>query len=62
MLTAATSAAAAVYAYETKLCRYNWHSAGSLVWPFPVLKYKYIFSNGIYGSHFIKQHPETVMV
>jgi len=23
--------------------RYNWHSAGSLVWPFPVLKYKYIF-------------------
>ena len=27
----------------TKLCRYNWHSAGSLSWPFPVLKYKYIF-------------------
>jgi len=23
--------------------QYNWHSAGSLVWPFPVLKYKYIF-------------------
>jgi len=21
----------------------NWHSAGSLGWPFPVLKYKYIF-------------------
>jgi len=20
---------------------YNWHSAGSLGWPFPVLKYKY---------------------
>jgi len=21
----------------------NWHSAGSLGWPFPVLKYEYIF-------------------
>jgi len=27
----------------TKVCRYNWHSAGSLGWPFPMLKYKYIF-------------------
>jgi len=27
----------------TKVCRYNWHSAGSLGWPFPTLKYKYIF-------------------
>jgi len=27
----------------TKLCRYNWHSAGSVCWPFPILKYKYIF-------------------
>ena len=26
----------------TKVCRYNWHSAGFLVWPFPMLKYKYI--------------------
>jgi len=26
-----------------KVCRYNWHSAGSLGWPFPTLKYKYIF-------------------
>jgi len=25
------------------VCRYNWHSAGSLDWPFPMLKYKYIF-------------------
>jgi len=23
--------------------RYNWHSAGSLGWPLPVLKYQYIF-------------------
>ena len=45
----------------TKVCRYNWHSAGSLGWPFPVLKYKYIFSNKIYGRNFIKQHSETVM-
>jgi len=29
--------------WGTKVCRYNWHSAGSLDWPFPVLKYKYIF-------------------
>ena len=27
----------------TKVCRYNWHSAGSLGWQFAVLKYKYIF-------------------
>jgi len=25
------------------LCRYNWHSAGSLGWPLAVLKYKYMF-------------------
>ena len=25
------------------MCRYNWHSAGSPCWPFPMLKYKYIF-------------------
>ena len=25
------------------MCRYNLHSAGSLGWPFPVLKYEYIF-------------------
>ena len=36
--------------YGTKVCRYNWHSAGSLGWPFPTLKYKYIFPNKIYGS------------
>ena len=41
----------------TKVCRYNWHSAGSLGWPFPVH-----FSTKIYGSNFIKQHPETVTV
>jgi len=31
-------------------------------WPFPMLKYKYIFSAKIHGSNFIKQHSETVMV
>jgi len=40
----------------------HWHSAGSLCWPFPMLKYKYIFADKIYGSNFIKQHSETVMV
>jgi len=29
---------------RAKVCRYNWHSAGSIGWPFPVLKYKYIFA------------------
>jgi len=24
------------------MCRYNWHNAGSLSWPFPMLKYEYI--------------------
>ena len=31
------------YVQGTKVCRYNWHSAGTLGWPFPMLKYKYIF-------------------
>jgi len=35
----------------TKVCRYSWHSARSLGWPFPVLKYKYFFSNKIYGNN-----------
>jgi len=26
-----------------EVCRYNWRSAGSLGWPFPMLQYKYIF-------------------
>jgi len=26
--------------WETKVCRYNWHSTGSRGWPFPMLKYK----------------------
>jgi len=25
------------------MCRHNLHSAGSLGWPFPMLKYQYIF-------------------
>ena len=45
-----------------KVCRYSWHSARSLRWSFPMLKYRYIFLNKIYGNNFIKQHSETVMV
>jgi len=38
----------------TKVCRYSWHSAGSLVWPFTMLKYKYIYQ--------IKYRPtETIL-
>ena len=29
-----------------------------IVWPFPVLKYKY----SLYGSNFVEPHSETVMV
>ena len=43
------------YVHETKVCRYKWHSAGSLGWPFPMLEYEYIFSNKIHGSNFIKR-------
>jgi len=36
---------------------------GSLGWPFPMYKYKYIFQiRKIYGSYFMKQHSETVTV
>ena len=31
-----------------------------MTWPFPMLKYKYILLNKIYGSSCIKQHSETV--
>jgi len=27
----------------TKVRRYNWHSAGSLGWPFPVLKFSLVY-------------------
>ena len=36
--------------WGTKVCRCNWHSAGSPGWPFPMLKYY----NKIHGSNFIK--------
>ena len=36
--------------------------ADSLGWPFPVLNYKYIFSNKIYRSNFVEQQSETVVV
>ena len=34
---------AVAVSYGTNVCRYNWHSAGSLGWPFPALKYQYNF-------------------
>ena len=48
----------------TIVCRYNWHSAGSRGWSFPNsnAKIKIYFSNKKYGSNFIKQHSQTVMV
>jgi len=50
---------------RTTVCRYDWHSAGSLGWPYPMLRYNF-FSNKIHVSNcvrnFIKQHSETVMV
>ena len=50
--------------WGTKVRRYNWHSAGSLGWPFLNAKIIYIYSANIgpYGSNFNKQHSETVMV
>jgi len=35
--------------WGTKVCRYSWHSAGYLGWPFPVLKYKHIFQKKYTG-------------
>jgi len=45
--------------YGTKVCRYNWHSAGSLDRPFPMPKYKYIFQIKYMEAIFVKQHWET---
>jgi len=36
--------------------------AGSLGWPFPALKYKYVFRIKYTEAIFVKQHSETVMV
>ena len=45
----------------TIVCRYNRHSAGSLYWPFPMLKVFIYLSNKIYGSNFITQRSESVV-
>jgi len=47
---------------RSKVCRYNWHCAGSLCWLSPMLNINIYFSNKIYGCNFIKQRSETVMV
>jgi len=47
LLTAVRTAFRVSKKFVPKVCRYNWHSAGSLGWPFPVLKYKCHFSNEI---------------
>jgi len=41
---------------------YNWHSAGFLGWPFPMLQYKCIFREKIYGSSLIKRHSQTAII
>jgi len=46
----------------TKVCQYNWHSAGSVGRPFPMLKYKCIFQIKYTETILSKQHSETVMV
>jgi len=38
-----TRKSAGVPTQGTKVCRYNWHSAGTLGWPFPTLKYQHMF-------------------
>jgi len=40
-------------AQGTKVRRYNWHSAGSLGWPFPMLKYQFFkikYTEGILSN------------
>jgi len=51
-----------VWQHGTKLCRYNWHSAGSLGWPFPMVKYKCIFRIKCTQAILSTQHSETVTV
>jgi len=46
-------------AQGTKVCRYNWHSAGFLGWPFQMLKYKIYFFNKINGSTFYQTALEN---
>jgi len=46
-----------------KVCRYNWHSAGSLHGlAISNAKTQIYFSSKMDGSNFIKQHSETVTV
>jgi len=42
------------------VCRYNLHSAGSLGWPFPMLKYKYIFSDKKYTEAILSNSSRTM--
>jgi len=58
--THGTSQSSVTHRYGTKVCRYNWHSAGSLGWLLSITNAK-IFSYKIHGSNVNKQHSETVV-
>ena len=49
-------------AYRERVCRYNWHTAGSLRWPFPMLEYECVFRIKYTEAILSKQRSETVMV
>ena len=46
---------------NAKVCRYNWHSAGSLGWPFPMPKYKYIFQIQYTWRHRVYGHDTNAV-
>jgi len=50
------------FAYGTNVRRYNWHGAGSLSWPFPMLILLYIFFKWTIRSNLIERHWEAVVV
>jgi len=52
------------FSVGTKVCRYNWHSAGSPGWPFPVLKtntfFQIKYTEAILSNNFIKRHNKFI--
>ena len=47
---------------ESKVCQYNWHNVGSLGWPFPMLKYEYIFQIKYTEAIFQIEITKTIII
>jgi len=50
-----------VHCTGNKVCRYNWHNAGSQGWPIPMLKYQYIIFEIKYTEAIISNSTQKLL-